>query len=32
MGAVQQVAYGKATIDQAVARYFGDANRALKAS
>jgi multiple sugar transport system substrate-binding protein len=28
--AVQQVAFGKATIDQTVARFFGDAGRALK--
>ncbi len=30
--AVQQVAFGKITISQAVSRYFGDAERALKKS
>jgi multiple sugar transport system substrate-binding protein len=29
-GAVQQVAFGKSTIDQAVAKFFDDAGRALK--
>jgi multiple sugar transport system substrate-binding protein len=29
-GAVQQVAFGKSTVDQAVAKFFDDAGRALK--